>query len=58
MVKLPGGTPIQTAPFKGNQQSLNLTKYVGTNDWKIKLASNTASGLYKGTLTWGLTESV
>lgn len=55
---LPGGTPIQTAPFKGNQQSLNLTKYVGTNDWKIKLASNTPSGLYKGTLTWGLTESV
>ncbi|CAJ1187767.1 hypothetical protein CPR19088_GLDEOEPO_01871 [Companilactobacillus paralimentarius] len=55
---LPSGTSIQKAPFKGNQQSLNLTKYIGVNDWQIKLAANTPSGIYKGTLTWGLTESV
>lgn len=55
---LPGGTPIQTESFKGNQQTLNLSNYVGVGDWKIKLAPETTVGTYHGTLTWTLSESV
>jgi hypothetical protein len=55
---LPTGTPIQTTPFEGNQQTVNLTNYVGVNDWQIKLDSSTKVGTYHGTLTWTLNESI
>ncbi|KRN96087.1 hypothetical protein [Companilactobacillus kimchiensis] len=55
---LPTGTPIQTNSFAGNQQTLNLTDYVGVNDWQLKLTPATKEGSYNGTLTWSLNESV
>lgn len=55
---LPGGTPIQTEYFKGNQENLNLSNYVGVGNWQIKLAPETTVGTYHGTLTWTLSESL
>lgn len=54
----PTGTPIQTTPFAGGQQTLNLTNYVGVNDWQLKLSSNTPVGIYNGTLTWTMSSSI
>lgn len=54
----PTGTPIQTSDFAGNQQSLQLTNYVGVNNWKLKLAPTVETGSYSGTLTWTMSESV
>lgn len=52
------GTPIQMQNFSGNQNSVNLTNYVGGGDWQIKIGSGTKSGLYKGILTWGMVDSI
>lgn len=52
------GVPIQTANFSGSQDTLNLSNYVGANDWQIHLAPDTSAGNYKGILSWNLIESV
>ena len=52
------GVPIQTNNFSGSQDSLNLSNYVGVNDWQIHLAPGTTAGNYKGILSWNLIESV
>lgn len=52
------GTRIRTKDFGGNQDSLNLTNYIGVNDWQIKIPQDTSSGVYQGTLTWSLNESL
>ncbi len=54
---LPDGTPIQSTPFTGNKETLNLTNYIGVNNWQIKLSPNTESGVYNGTVTWSMVES-
>lgn len=51
----PSGTPIQTGTFNGNQ---DLTNYIGVGDWKLNIASNTQPGLYNGTLTWSMADSI
>ena len=55
---LPTGTLIRTSDFSGSQQSLNLTNYVGANDWQMQLSPNSTAGTYNGTLTWSLNESI
>lgn len=56
---LPTGTPIRSDTFTGgNDQSVDLTKYVGVGDWKINLDSNTQPGAYSGTLTWSMTDAL
>lgn len=52
------GVSIQTDTFPGSQDNLNLSDYVGVNDWQIHLAPGTAAGDYTGTLSWNLVESV
>lgn len=52
------GTPIRTTDFAGNQESINLTNYVGVGDWKIRLAPDTKVGSYTGTLTWNMVDSL
>lgn len=52
------GTPIQSSNFELHNSNIDLTDYIGANDWQLKLAANTPPGLYNGTLTWGLTESI
>lgn len=52
------GVPIQTNNFSGSQDSLNLSNYVGVNDWQIHLVPGTTAGNYKGILSWNLIESV
>ena len=51
------GTAIQTDDLQGNQDSLNLTDYVGVGAWQLKLASGTAPGAYQGTITWTMIDS-
>ncbi len=55
---LPTGTLIRTSDFSGSQQSLNLTNYVGANDWQMQLSPNSTAGTYNGTLTWSMNESI
>ncbi|MDT6952598.1 isopeptide-forming domain-containing fimbrial protein [Companilactobacillus alimentarius] len=55
---LPTGTMIRTSDFSGSQQALNLTNYVGANDWQMRLSPDTNAGTYSGTLTWSLSESI
>ncbi|WP_083656886.1 hypothetical protein [Companilactobacillus crustorum] len=52
------GTALQTGWFSGNQVNLNLTDYIGVNNWKLRMRSDNKSGLYKGILTWSMTDSI
>jgi len=51
------GTRLQSDNFKGQENNLNLTEYVGVDDWRLKMDSTTKAGTYKGTLVWSMVDS-
>lgn len=50
-------TPIKTDGFSGSYDDLDLTKYVGSNKWKLRVPAETNAGLYNGQITWSIADT-
>lgn len=53
----PSGTAISSQAFSGNQDSLNLTNYIGVGNWKLNLPGNAQPGSYSGKIIWTMVDS-
>jgi len=54
----PSGIPIKRSGFSGSNDNLDLTDYIGTHKWKLRVPANTKSGLYNGKVTWSIIDSL
>lgn len=50
-------TPIKTDGFNGSYDDLDLTKYVGSDKWKLRVPAATEAGEYNGQITWAIADT-
>jgi len=50
-------TPIKTDGFSGSYTDLDLTQYIGSNKWKIRVPASTKPGQYNGQITWSIADT-
>lgn len=53
----PEETPIKTDGFSGSYTDLDLTKYVGSDKWKLRVPAATKAGQYNGQITWSIADT-
>lgn len=46
--------PINLDGFNGSYTDLDLTKYVGSQKWKLRVPADTKTGQYNGQITWSI----
>ncbi|AYE37701.1 isopeptide-forming domain-containing fimbrial protein [Companilactobacillus zhachilii] len=48
--------PINSDGFSGSYTDLDLTKYVGSQKWKLRIPADTKAGQYSGKITWTIAD--
>ncbi|TGD25420.1 isopeptide-forming domain-containing fimbrial protein [Companilactobacillus suantsaicola] len=50
--------PINPDGFSGSVTDLDLTDYIGLNQWKLRIPADAKAGVYQGKVTWTMSESL
>ncbi|MFC6322174.1 isopeptide-forming domain-containing fimbrial protein [Companilactobacillus baiquanensis] len=50
--------PINSDGFAGSYDDLDLTNYVDTNKWQLRVPGNSQAGEYNGIITWSIADTL
>lgn len=51
-------TPIKSEGFSGSYTDFDLTKYIGSNKWKLRVPGSAKAGKYTGKITWSISDTM
>ncbi len=50
--------PIKSDGFSGSHTNYDLTNYIGSKKWKIRVPANSKAGVYNGQVTWSIADTL